>query len=214
LLYFGAKKDLKFLKQFTKDAIEMIDIEAKVQMGNYTMISPSELREIRRDKAAEKEGYLELRERVAENVIHTIRLAQRMGIPIDLHSYPAPAVGGPVVPINLFQAILNDTSYGGVEKQYIIDALKQTIGQYDRLVQKQFWQIVNPFFWLKEAILLVVRLPYTILLLSGFDIAKIEQELWAKLLSLAWIVAAISILIRYGFDQQQILSVILERGGK
>jgi hypothetical protein len=212
MIYFSTKKDLEFLKQFKKDAEDMIDIEERMEIGSYTMITPMEARGIRRDRASVVEGYLEIREQIARNVIRAIGLANKMGIPLVLHSYPAAAIGGPVIPINIFQAILNDNSHGGIEKQHIIDTLNQTIGQYERLDEKEFWQMVNPLYWLKMLALTIIRLPYTILKLSGFDVSKIEQDIWGKAMSLAWIVAVIYILISYGFDHQQVLNVILNRG--
>ncbi len=212
MIYFDAKQDLEFIRQFKKDAVEMIEIENNVQTGRSVMLSPSEYRSMRKDKASENPKYQEIRDRVAKDAIHAVGLAQKAGIPIIMHSYPAPAIGGPVIPINLFLAILNDTSHGGVEPRYIIDALNQTIGQYERIVERQFRQMINPFYWVKLVALHIIRLPHTVLSFSGFDVAKIEQELWAKLLNLIWIVAVIWILISFGFDLQQILSVIVTRG--
>ena len=59
-----------------------------------------------------------LRERIAKTLPRAMVLARRLGMPIDLISYPPPAVGGPAIPVNLFHAILNDTSYGGIDRQF------------------------------------------------------------------------------------------------
>lgn len=212
MIYFSTKKDLAFLNQFKSDVVSLFNIEGGVRLESSIMTTPSERRSIRQGKAAQVEGYSEIRERIAKNVSRAIGLANAVGIPLILYSYPAPAVGGPVITLNMFLAILNDNSHGGVSKQQIIDTLNQTIGQYERRVETEFWQMVNPLYWLKMLALTIIRLPYTILKLSGFDVSKIEQELWGKAMSLVWIVAMIYILIAYGFDHQQVLNVIVNRG--
>ena len=210
MLYFSAKNDLEFLIEFKKNVEDFINIEQgnpgrvirRARTNTITIVVPSN------DDTGMDED--KLRERIAKTLPRAMVLARRLGMPIDLISYPPPAVGGPAIPVNLFHAILNDTSYGGIDRQHIIDAINQTIGQYECLVEQELNNLRNPFYWSKYLFNSIIRLPYTILKMSGFNVEKIEEHLWAKFMNLLWILAVIYILVKFGLDSSQITNILMK----
>lgn len=64
------------------------------------------------EKSLERESseYGVLKEKITKNVRRAGRIAYKNGASINVISYPAPAVGGPVLQVNLFDAILIDYS--------------------------------------------------------------------------------------------------------
>jgi hypothetical protein len=68
----------------------------------------------------------------------------------------------------------------------------------ERKSSKELRQLINPFYWIARGVILVVRLPYTILELSGFDIQKIQEHLIARLFQLLYVIGLIWILLRFG----------------
>jgi len=139
------------------------------------------------------------------------RIATRFGIPIIFESYPAPAVGGPVIRQGIFSAILQDMSHGGqVTNQMIFDALNQTIGECKAEVASEFKHLINPLYWIKEIIVMIIRIPFIIVQASGFDVSKVEDHFLAKAFKLLEIIVIIYILVRLGIAKESINEILLK----
>jgi hypothetical protein len=155
-------------------------------------------------ETSKSKGYQQIRESVARGTLRAIHIARQMGVPLDMRSYPAPAVGGPIIPVNLFDAVLHDTSWGGVHKQWILDGLDQTVGACEERAKAEFRRLVNPFYWILEVLRFIIRIPFVLIEASGFNVSKVEDHLLAKAFKLLEIVAIIYILLRLGINQEQL----------
>lgn len=135
----------------------------------------------------------EIRRQVAEEIVTALQIARRSGVQADFIESPPPIFAGsaPEATYNLFQAILTPLNYGNVDEQQIEDAINQTIGQCRERVHREFWQLINPFYWLKVILTAIIRLPFTLIKVSGFDVAKIEEHLWVKIFQLLYIIALV-----------------------
>lgn len=210
MIYFQTKKDLEFLKKFKHNIHSLYEIENAVPEPRAMLFIESDMQKYRQEEASKNPNYQGLREEIAKNTVYATRIISKVNIGLTITSYPAPAVGGPVIYINMLDAILNDYTHGGVEPQLIIDTLNKTIGIYERLVEEEFYNMINPLYWIKSMFLLIIKMPYNILKLSGFDVAKIEQALWGKAINLLWMLMLIKMLIDYGFNNNDILSLLLK----
>jgi hypothetical protein len=208
--YLEAKADFEFIRKFKADVEALWQIES----GARANIQPSGAmprktwESIVRSEAREAGGYDESRQQVSKALLRAVRIGHEIGVPLDLISYPAPAVGGPVVRVNLFQAILEDDSHGGVGLTRIRDALDQTVGGCEERVERERRYLRNPLNWVKEALVFVLRIPFLLVKATGFDVAKVEGELWAKLFKLLYLLALIYVALRLGIAKAGIVDFL------
>ena len=190
MIYFRTKQDLEFVQEFFTLAEEFWFLDDVRDSHRHT----------RRGSQFDEEKYQQVRASVSQRTPRIASIARNHRVHADLQSYPAPAVGGPVVGVNLFYAILNDDSHGGVDRQRIVDVTNELIGTLSEAKRKQFLQVINPFFWLGAAIELVLSIPFWLLSKTGFDVAKIEDNLWGKLFKVAEVVLISYLAVKYGID--------------
>ena len=80
--------------------------------------------------------------------------------------------------------------------------LNQLVGATEEAVDREWRKLRNPFAWIKGGLLLVIRLPFMLVAASGFDVAKIEDHVLAKVFKLVEILAIIYLLLRFGADAE------------
>ena len=182
--YFQAKSDLKFIRNFHQSLVELWRIETEVAKNiNFsTYRSKMDYQSALQAQASKIKGYQEVRTCVAKGVLRAERIGSRFRVPIIFESYPAPAVGGPVIRLKVFSAILKDMSHGGlITKQAIYDALNQTIGECEASVSVEKRRLINPIYWIKELIVAIIRIPFMLIEASGFDVSKVEDHLLGRI---------------------------------
>lgn len=211
MAYFATKANLVFARNFKENVIELWRIEdlaaPKAHYG-YMGSVPSERQKAIQRAAGPLDGYQEIREEVAQGLVKMVRLSRRLGLNLEVVSAPAPAIGGLVIHQNILLAIIGDATHGGIERQMIIDSINQVIGQLKEKQEKEWRQLINPFYWLKVFFLFVLRLPAELIKLAGFNIEKFEEHFWGKLFQLLWIIALIGFLVWLGFAKTDILDVV------
>jgi hypothetical protein len=208
--FFQAMSDFEFMTAFRGSVLELWQIEstaAEELRGAYLPLH-SEYQAALQSRASEITNYQQVRERVARGMLRAMRIARRLKVPIDWTSYPAPAVGGPVIPVNLFASILKDTSHGGIGRQQIYDALTQTVGECETQLSIERRRLLNPFYWVKEAFIAIIRIPFMLVEASGFDVGKVEDHFLAKAFKLVEIVAIVYILLHFGIGKDEIRQAV------
>ncbi|MCK0538471.1 hypothetical protein [Alcanivorax quisquiliarum] len=196
MIYFGTKKNLEDVERFGGLVLEFWEKEE--QMREFRHANPD-------PEVAEK--YQELREELAKKTPKIIRIAKSTGVPCTVHSYPAPAVGGPVIPVNLFQAILHDDSHGGIDRQRIYDTINTLRGQLEEKIRLEFWRIINPAYWLGRILEMVLRIPFWLLSKTGFDVTKIEDHFLGKFFKVLEVVAIFYLAIWLGVSEDAFTSL-------
>lgn len=217
--YFRVKSDLRFMKGFLVSVRLLWEFEARASKQiNWSgrIGTPSEAKALVQSVAQkmEGEGYEEQRENVARKIPQAMEIARRYRVPIDLQSFPPAVVGGPVIPVNMFRAILTDDSWGRIPNQRVLDAINETIGQLEADKKREFRRLVNPAWWVFEAFKFVIRIPFMLISLSGFDVNKVEDHLLAKVFKLAEIAFIVFVLLRLGFERTKILEAVVGLFGK
>ena len=129
-------------------------------------------------------------------------------MPADLYSYPAMAVGGPVISVNVFEAILNDDGHSSMPDQRKLDVLNQTIGACKELERKEFHQIINPFYWLNLIIKTILRTPFWVLETAGFKSESFEKSLAGKIVRFIEIIGILFLLVYLGFTDSELKEII------
>ena len=207
--YLRAKRDLQLVLSYQKDLNRLWQIEAaaagRLQDGHGTRwVLPSERQALIQQEASQDPDYQIVRDRVARATNKMLWIARRNGVAVDMKSLPAPAVGGAIIPINVFDAVLRDISHGGIDQQWIVDAVNQTRGEAVERVQDEFWKLINPFHWLKDLLVAIIRLPFTLIEASGFSVEKVEEHFLGKLFKLAEVALLIYVAVKLGFTKDEL----------
>ncbi|WP_396587018.1 hypothetical protein [Bermanella sp. R86510] len=196
MIYCGTKKDLATVLEFIPIVNEYWDVEAS--LNNRSTRNKEEL----------LERYATLRESIARKTPNIIHISRRAGIPSVLQSYPAPAVGGPVIPVDIYESILQDDSHARIPNQRKLDTLNKLIGQLEGKIDFEFKKIINPLFWLGLGIEKVLRIPFWLLSKTGFEIGKIEDHFLGKAFKLVEIIVLLCISIRLGVPDEWVTAIL------
>lgn len=208
-----AKADLVHVLKYQEDVAELWRFEDAAQtldasFGGWR--GPSEHQAAVQDAAGRDPQYQVVRDRVARATNRIQRIAHQNGIAANLKSLPAPAVGGAIIPINLFDVVLHDNSHGGINRQWIVDALNQTRGAAVERVETEFRKLLNPLQWIKDALVLVLRIPFMLIEATGFDARKVEDHLVGKVFKFLELSVLLWIAVRLGFGRDE-LRALLEK---
>jgi hypothetical protein len=210
MLYFTAKSDIAFLKDFKGkvEALWRLEEEVLKSFKPSVMISGRDYREAVLDKATSSEDGKKLREELAKGIPRAVEIAYKNKVSINARSSPAPAVGGAIIHVNMFYAILQDTSYGGVEHNWIEDKINETIGRVERRIRAELINLFNPLYWLYSLFVFVVRIPFHLISISGFNVSKVEDHFIAKLFKLAEVGVIIYVLIKLGIEKTSMVDFL------
>jgi len=178
---------------------DVLDLRAREEAARSWR--PSSFRSLEQPPDVQDDpAYQQARERVAQGMSRAVRIGRSLGVPVDMRSHPAPAVGGPVIDVNLFEAVLVDGTGRRMNPQWVVDALNRTVGECQEAVRVERLRAWNPFYWLWVAFVFVLRIPFLLLEATGFDVAKIENHLWGRLFKVAEVVGIAYLLARLGLD--------------
>jgi len=165
VLYWECKRRLSELEEFRRLVVEY-----------FTSIGygPGARRGYQTEESHEARNKINLMlHRVGDSCI-------RVGQPMIVSYFPAPAIGGFQGNLNLLLELFNLRDYQ-IPNSRITDSLDRTIGTYQRRTRWLCWQMFNPFFWLYWVIEKVMGVPFRILGAAGFDSAKLENSFAGKL---------------------------------
>jgi len=106
---------------------------------------------------------------------------------IESGTYPVinyrepPNVGGRVFPnVDVMQNIFNLGDLG-LPFSMVKDYTEKTMGYYQDDLVKSFFRTINPFWWLWKLAVLIVRIPFNLINLVGYDSEKLETSSGGKL---------------------------------
>lgn len=148
-------------------------------------------------------------ELISKKSVKAREISERYGVKTDIVSFPAPLMNGPTIPLNIYESIINDNSYGKrVTQELVLDKIHQSIGQIENQIKKDLFNIFNPFFWLRIILKKIVRFPFEILKASGFNIEKIEDHFLSKLFKALEIAVLFFLLLKIGLNKIEIANFI------
>lgn len=116
-----------------------------------------------------------------------------------LTSYPPPAIGGPVIPVNpLAQVVEQFAGHTRISCQDILDCLDKCIGTAQTLQTRLLWrQFLNPFWYIIEGFAYIVRIPFVILRRAGLP-ASVEQTVWAHFVKAVFLLVILGACAYFG----------------
>jgi hypothetical protein len=208
--YFVAKRDLDFAKAFRDSVHQLWAMEQRAALavasrtGMFDTQTPTRQRAEIREEANHIPEYPGVRVLVARGVPRAIRLCFKHSVPITGQSFPPALMSGPVIPVNFMMVILDDNSWGGIDHNLIEDRLNQLIGNCEEAVTTAKWRLVNPLYWFYEALAFVLRIPFRLIELTGFNVNKIEDALIGKFFMFAELLCLIYLLVRLGATNEEL----------
>lgn len=213
ITFLRAKSDLDHMVKFRDAVFALWKLEdnAIKSLDPYTLsmgILHQERQEAIMQAANEDENYQTVRENVSRFVLKAMRIASRHQIPTEFKSIPPPMVGGAIIPVNIFYSVLTDNSYQGVSRQMVLDAINQTLGSCETFVQEEFWKLFNPLNWIKEILKWILRIPFMLIELTGFNVDKVEDHFLGKLFKVIEVVAIVYILYRLGVQREDLTGFV------
>jgi hypothetical protein len=206
MTYWQAKRDLEFAVGYRKAIIDYWEAQEFLEMYSrdgdrirYTL-SDEDQNKYRVLVQSKETEYPTLREKIAKGFKRASAISFKHDVTFSAVQYPPPMIAGsaPPIPINFYQAVLTELGYQPIDHSLTLDALSEMIGACEEEVNRQWKHLRNPFYWIIALLKTIIRLPFIILQLSGFDVAKVEDKLFAKILKLIEVAAIGYILIRYG----------------
>jgi hypothetical protein len=210
MLYITTKADIAFLKEFKEKVETLWALEARVgeHFKPSAFIMGNDYRQAVLDKATSSKEGKRLREELAKGIPRAIQIAYKNHVTIDVKSLPAPAVGGAIIPVNIFTAILKDTSYDGVDNNWIEDKINETIGRAELRARVELFNLFNPLYWLYSILVFVVRIPFHLVSVSGFNVSKVEDHFIGKLFKLAEVGIIVYILVKLGIEKTDMIDFL------
>lgn len=149
-------------------------------------------------KAPESSGSIDLRQKINLLLPIVTNDAERLDAPINYTSYPAPAVGGPVIPVNiLFCVVDQDMGHRPLSKQEILDAIDRCIGTAKTVRRHAFWRLILPWYWIIDIPATIARIPFLILRQAGLP-PKVEENIISQFIKFLLIISMIATASYFG----------------
>jgi hypothetical protein len=216
--YWKAKSDNRFIQSFGNNVTQFLTMQADLEQAagsdNFMAFGGRPPEHRLQERQQQIQECQSLRTQITMEVERAKRIADKLGMPTIVTSWPAPAIGGPVMRINVFDALLVDYSYRNVTEQMIIDALNKTLAATIEAVQIERRHLWNPFYWLLEVFKFIIRIPFMLIQLSGFNVDKVEDHFISKAFKLAELAGIFYLLYRLGMTNEQFRELITKLLGK
>jgi hypothetical protein len=210
MIYFSTKNDLAIAIRFKSNILELWEIEhaAIQQVPAVLYTNPVSYQKAVLSAASSNGNYQSIRDQVSRDVILVERIAHQYSVNVEMDLHMPPMAGGKVFRINLLYELLHRSFSGLTNDQWTLDLMNQIIGLCENQLHKERRKLFNPLYWLMEAFTLVIRLPFILIQMSGFNVSKIEDHLFSKLFKLVEVAAILYLGIKYGMNNEQLLKLL------
>jgi hypothetical protein len=211
MILFSAKSDLGFMELFQENVNYLFELKSAVrqEFEPSVHISGVEYLQAVTDSATTGEDGKKIRKAIAQSLMRASEIASKYGVSHIAVSYPAPAVGGPVINQDILYATIQDTSHCGIDEQTITDTIDQTIGAVSRQLSKDKINIFNPLYWLYSVLVFVIRIPFILVSISGFNVSVVENHIAGKIFKLVEMILVGFLLLKLGDDKIALLKDVI-----
>ena len=139
-------------------------------------------------------------------------LAHELDVDVTWQSYPAPSVGGPIIPVNILLSVIDQNmGHGFLEETQVLDVIDRAIGTAETVKRRTFRRMMNPLCWPIDVSAFVIRIPFLILRKAGLP-ASVEENVISQVLKVLIVIGALSIAAYLGL--QEYVGKILNLLGK
>ncbi len=187
--YFQARKAAKVFTEYRRLTIKYWEAQPDDHRSWMSHDSP----------APENDESVAIRKQIIHLYPEADVCASWLGVDVTCPSFPAPAVGGPVLSVDLLYAVVDrDQGHSRIPKQRVLDfidlCLARSIAAKKTLLRHQ---LINPIWWTIEIIAYILRIPFVILRKAGVP-ANVEESIWGHIIKILVFVTMILIALHYG----------------
>jgi len=151
---------------------------------------------------------------VRKGIVHLLPYVNEggdaLGIAYVVQSYPAPVVGGPILPVNLYRSIIDPTlGHKTIERTMIVDTIERSISIARKSEKEAIIHWLCPWNWLIDGCALIIRLPFLILRSAGLP-PKVEENIISQVIKVVSVIIIIGYVAYKGLkvDIGQLLKLI------
>jgi hypothetical protein len=200
MIYFSKKANLEFINDFLKtyDQIRAIEKQAHEKMlgEKHDWITPDGVNKLIRETASQlNSDYSSLRMNYLRKVDRANEISKNERIEYYLNIVSAPLEGSRKYSGSIYEFFLDPISSIFDFDRDCHDTLNKLIGKLEAEMNQEYRNLFNPLYWLGKFVIYIIRLPYTMILLTGFDINIIQKPLFGNLFLLLYMVGLIYILV-------------------
>ena len=153
-----------------------------------------------RFKYTENEESLRVRMKIAQLLPLVQRAASYLGVPYTAKSIPPAAIGGVIVPVDLFQSVIDpQQGYEIVDRKHILDTINVAKSLAAERKRKELVYMLLPWNWIIEICAFIIRIPFLILRRAGLP-PKVEENIIAHAIKIVATIILISWLTYKGIS--------------
>src|SRR5438128_815596 len=143
---------------------------------------------------------LRLREQINLLYPEVNDLAMNLGVSVVFQSYPAPAIGGPVLPVNVLLSVVDqEMGHKPIETQMILDMIDRCIGTAKVVKRRSLKRLLIPWYWLIDVPTIIVRFPFLILRNAGLP-ATVEENIVSQVIKAILVIVILAIGAYFGIQ--------------
>src|SRR2546425_2496443 len=166
--YFEARRAERLFREYRTLALEYWNARPPDERDFFDTLS---------EKAPESIESVRLREQINLLYPEVNDIAMRLGVSVVFKTYPAPAIGGPVIPVNVLLSVVDqEMGHKPIEKQMILDMIDRCIGTAEVVKRRSLKRLLTPWYWLIDVPAIIVRFPFLILRNAGLQ-ATVEERI-------------------------------------
>jgi hypothetical protein len=155
---------------------------------------------VREEAYHHNENYTIIRANYTKMIPRASQITEEQRVSHHRKIRSAPIEGGNLFSGSIYKAILDPPSSLIDLDVDFYDTVNQVLGSLEWRKVKELRQVRNPLYWLKEFIVFIIRLPFTLIRISGFDIKIVEEHFLGKLFQLLYVMALILLATKFGIS--------------
>lgn len=184
MIYFDTKSDISHMERL---------------LARFELIREIE-KTIREEATVRDAQYGNLRRQFARMIPRANDICDGHSIAWYRNGRAAPMEGGLTFEGSIFDLVLDRPSDIMDIDTDIRDTINRCIGALEVKATREFRQLINPLYWLRRLLIFIIRLPYMLIEVSGFDVAKIQDHFLGKLAQLIYVILLVLFLIWLGVE--------------
>ena len=189
--YFEARRAERLFREYRKLALEYWNARPPDERDFFDTLS---------EKAPESLESVRLREQINLLYPEVNDLAMNLGVSVVFQSYPAPAIGGPVLPVNVLLSVVDqEMGHKPIEKQMILDMIDRCIGTAEVVKRRSLKRLLIPWYWLIDVPAIIVRFPFLILRNAGLP-ATVEENIVSQVIKALLVIVILAIGAYFGIQ--------------
>lgn len=143
-------------------------------------------------RPTETEASRVIRQKLSIMQPEVVHWAAHLGAGVTGQSFPAPAVGGPVIPFNFLTCVVDqNVGHTHVSTDKVLDAIDECIGAAGFVERRLFARLVKPWCWLVDVPAMIVAWPFLVMRKAGVPAKFVEgtsaQVIKAIFTGLLWL---------------------------